>query len=133
MKKVKQIPYIDSEKLHDELIKWREDKKQNKQMSTTLAIMFKKMCDGVINKASYKQYDTELKEDMMSIAIFNLLLYVHNYKVENSRSKNAAFTYVTFAIETSYKSTLSKLKMKREKQQNYIDRMLEDDGFFFDD
>lgn len=133
MKKVKQQNYIDSEKLHDLLEQWKEDKKQNKQMSKELAIMFQKITEGVITKASYNQYEKETKEDMMSGALLNLVLYIHNYKTENSKSKNAAFTYVTFAVETSFKSYLTKIKVKKEKEQNYIDRMLEDDGFFFDD
>lgn len=131
MKKAKQN-YIDSEKLHELLTQWKEDKPNNKEMNKELVNMFLLMLDGVISKPTYNQFNREDKEDMKQNAFINLLLYIHNYKPEKSKSNHAAFTYSTFAIETSFKSTITRNKIKSDKQQNYIDLKLEDFGYFED-
>lgn len=131
MKKTKQN-YIDSEKLHDLLTQWKEDKVNKKEMNKELVSMFLLILDGVISKPTYNQFNREEREDMKQIAFINLFLYIHNYKTEKSKSKNAAFTYVTFSVETSFKSTITRNKVKSDKQQNYIDLKLEDIGYFED-
>lgn len=129
MKKAKQN-YIDSNKLHDLITQWKEDRKNKKEMNKELVNMFLLILNGVISKPTYNQFNSEDKDDMKQIAFINLFLYIHNYKPEKSKSKNAAFTYVTFSIETSYKSTITRNKVKSDKQQNYIDLKLEDIGYF---
>ena len=107
--------YINEKELFDLLSQWKEDKKQGIRMSERLCSLFILMCDGVLKKPTYIRLDPEVKDEIKSNAMLNLILYIHNFKVEKAKSSHAAFTYVTFSIETSYKGSLKKMNEKAER------------------
>ena len=114
-KKQNKQNYIDEQELFDLLTQWKKDKVHGNRMSERLCTLFMLICDGVLKKPTYIRIPNDIKEEIKSNAMLNLILYIHNFKVENAKSKTAAFTYVTFSIETSYKGSLKKINEKAER------------------
>lgn len=113
--KVKPNNYINEDQLFQLLSQWKSDKLLGLKMSEELCHMFYKICDGILKKSNYIRLDQDIKDEIKSNAMLNLILYIHNFKVEKSKSSHAAFTYVTFSIETSYKGSLKKMNEKKDR------------------
>lgn len=58
----------------------------------------------LINKDSYSRYDKELKEDMLSFAVYEFIMYGYKYNPE----KGKLFTFFAFNGENSFKCVLKK-------------------------
>lgn len=114
-KKTKTQNYIDEQELFDLLTQWKIDKEYKNRMSERLCTLFMLICDGILKKPTYFRLPNDIKEEIKSNAMLNLILYIHNFKIEKSKSSHAAFTYVTFSIETSYKGSLKKINEKAER------------------
>lgn len=114
-KKTKTQNYIDEQELFDLLTQWKIDKEHKIKMSERLCTLFMLICDGVLKKPTYFRLPNDIKDEIKSNAMLNLILYIHNFKVEKAKSSHAAFTYVTFSIETSYKGSLKKMNEKMER------------------
>lgn len=111
--KIKPNNYINEDQLFQLLSQWKADKLLGLKMSEELCTIFYKICEGILKKPNYIRLDQDIKDEIKSNAMLNLILYIHNFKVEKSKSSHAAFTYVTFSIETSYKGSLKKMNEKR--------------------
>jgi len=131
--KLKKPNYIDENELYTLLIQWKADKQENKTMSNRLCSIFMLMCDRILRKNTYQNVDIEVKNDIKATAMINLILYIHNFNIEKSKSSHAAFTYVTFSIETSYKSSLKKIKDKNERIPIIFSTQFLEECDFFDD
>ena len=113
--KIKPNNYINEDQLFQLLSQWKADKLLGLKMSEELCTIFYKICEGVLKKSNYIRLDQDIKDEIKSNAMLNLILYIHNFKVEKSKSSHAAFTYVTFSIETSYRGSLKKMNEKRDR------------------
>lgn len=107
--------YIDSEELHNLLIQWKMDKQNNKPMSNELGKAFYQIINGILSKPKYIKIKPDIKDDLKSIAVLNLVKYIHSYNPDKIKSKNGAFTYITYSAECSIKGELKKRNEKNEK------------------
>ena len=118
--------YIDSDNLHQLLIDWKHDKKIGKEMNKELGKAFIMITNGVLQKPKYIKLSADEKDDLRSIALLNLVAYIHSYNPDKIKSKNGAFTYITFAAENSIKGELKKRNEKNKRIQVVYDSDLLD-------
>lgn len=102
-------PYCDSNHLESLLLQWsREDKPNNHPMSPELAKMILLIAENLIKKPTYKNVSPQDKEDMIMIAVLNSIKYCHSYNPDKVKSKNGAFTFITWNTEGQFKMFLKK-------------------------
>ena len=100
--------YADKEELLNLIMEWKEDRTQGKVMNNRFAELIYLIVRGVMKKPMYQNVQPAVKDELMSDAVLNVILYVHNFNITKSRSKNAAFTYITFAAENTIRNGLKK-------------------------
>ena len=101
--------YCDSNRLEELLLQWsREDKPNNRKMSPELAKMILLIAENLIKKPTYKNISPQDKEDMIMIAVLNSIKYCHSYNPDKVKSKNGAFTFITWNTEGQFKMFLKK-------------------------
>lgn len=112
--------YFDSDIAHEHMMQW---KNSDGDPSAKLLSMVGELFSRLTNKLNYANYDRELKEDMISFAWYEFLKYGKNYKPEKIKSKNGAYTFITFNAENSFKRVLKQYY----KVKNLDDAMLSDE------
>lgn len=112
--------YFDSTTAHNYLIEWKDTGVPHNK----LIEMVSELYDRLLHKVNYRNYTDELKEDMKSFAFYEFLKYAHNYKAEKVKSKNGAYTFITFNGENSFKRVLKQYY----KAKNLEDAMLSDES-----
>ena len=100
---MKNNKYFDNDKAHKYLIILSETNKADNALIEMAYLLYNQL----LNKQIFKHYSAELKEDMVSMAIFWLIKYGHNYKPDKVKSNNGAFTYMTYSAEMAFRRVLT--------------------------
>ena len=114
--------YIDRDRLHQLM----RDYKDTGIMSEQLGNIFIVMVDHILGHSNFRNYTSDLKEEMKGHALLMIIKYVHNCNAYE-RDATSVFAYVTTIIFNAYRQVLKKyykhLNLKRELEQQYLDFM----------
>ena len=119
---MKQRNYIDRDRLHQLM----RDYKDTGVISEQLGKMFMIMTDHILGHSNFRNYTTDLKEEMRSHALLLLVKYSHNCDAYQ-RDARQVFNYLTTVVFNSFKQVLQKyykrLNTQRELERQYLDMM----------
>lgn len=115
--KVKSNQYADPQELLNLIMQWKQDKIDGKSMNNRFAEIIFLIIRGILKKPQYQNVQPAIREDLVSDAMINVLLYCHNFNPAKAKSKNAAFTYITFSAENTIRAALKK---SNERNGRYI-------------
>lgn len=99
--------YVTNAELLEELIKWRDsaEKVEDRDCpSEKLGFMFMELARKITNHSFFRNYSSEIKQDMMGYAYEKMISGLPNY---NFKFTNA-FAYFSQACFNAFKTTLSK-------------------------
>lgn len=119
MTKIKEL-YFNEDEVYPLMLEFVKTKKP----SDSLIMKHYELTDRLLRSPKYVGYSPELKEDMQSFSMYEFIKYGHNFNPSKAKSKNPAFTFITFASENSFKRVLKDYY----KTKNLDNAMLSDIG-----
>lgn len=111
--------YFDSDLAHELMMQWKAGAGNP---SNTLVLMVVDLFNRLTRKGNYINYPPELKEEMVSFACYEFIKYGKNYNPVKIKSKNGAYSFITFNGENSFKRVLKTYY----KNKNLEDALLSD-------
>lgn len=112
-KKTNNTIYIDNNELEQELLQYLS----TKIISNRLGQICLDLCNNILLHASFRNYNTDLKDEMRSFAIEKLMKYGIMHFDPAKKSK--AFSYFSRIIFTSYMTIIMKYYKRLNKEQAY--------------
>ena len=114
--------YIDRNELHSEMKAYKD----TGVMSERLGQLFITMVDHILGHSNFRNYTTDIKDEMRSHALLLLVKYSHNCDAYQ-RDARQVFNYLSTVIFNAFKQTLQKyykrLNTQRELERQYLDLM----------
>lgn len=112
--------YFDSARANELLIVMKDKGEAPAELIKMVGELYERLS----RKVNYRNYPPETKEDMISFAWYEFLKYAHNYNPDRIKSKNGAYTFITFNAENSFKRVIKQYY----KEKNLKDAMLGDES-----
>lgn len=112
--------YVEKEELLNLIMEWKQDRTQGKVMNNRFAELIYLIVRGVMKKQQYQNVQPPIKEELVSDAVLNVILYCHNFNPTKARSKNSAFTYITFAAENTIRHGLKKMNERNSRYMRVL-------------
>ena len=114
--------YIDRNEVHSEMKAYKD----TGVMSERLGQLFITMVDHILGHSNFRNYTTDIKDEMRSHALLLLVKYSHNCDAYQ-RDARQVFNYLSTVIFNAFKQTLQKyykrLNTQRELERQYLDLM----------
>ena len=111
--------YIDRNELHSEMKAYKD----TGVISERLGQLFITMTDHILGHSNFRNYTSDLKEEMRSHALLLLVKYSHNCDAYQ-RDARQVFNYLSTVIFNAFKQTLQKYykqqNLKRELETMYL-------------
>lgn len=123
---------FNSNRAHELLLQWKSTCTEENKIGIApneLIKMYYELLDSLINKATFKNYPDNVKDDMKSEAVFQFLKYSHNYKPEKIKSKNGAFTFLAWNSECSFKKAI-KAYYREKNMETLIAETVDVDDYY---
>lgn len=116
--------YVDNKRLKEELTIYADEYKKAKEageerpvMSNYIGECIIKIANGFARKPNFSGYT--YKEEMVSDAIENCVMYVHNFNPEKS---NSAFAYITQIVYYAFIRRIDKEKKQVKIKRKYVEK-----------
>ena len=119
--------YIDRNELHSEMKAYKD----TGIISERLGQLFMIMTDHILGHSNFRNYTSDIKEEMRSHALLLLVKYSHNCDAYQ-RDARQTFNYITTIVMNSCKQVLQKYykqqNLKRDLEQQYLDMLTQEYG-----
>lgn len=90
---------------------------ETKVCSDTLALIYLKLMNNMLENRSYAHLHENIKEDMRDMALMEFLKYGHNFKVDKCYSAKGAIGYLNFNMKNSFNKAITRFRKNVHNQE----------------